>query len=58
MDKDAVLIACMCDAYRSSKHSSSESYSLTGIMRDVLRAVRDVEASFKWSEDFHDAEEN
>ena len=34
-----VLIAFMCDAYRQSKHSSSESYSLVGCMRDVLKVI-------------------
>ena len=52
-DKDAVIIAYMCDVYRESK-----CLVLRDTMRDVLRVVRDIEASFKWNEDHHDADEN
>lgn len=42
---DAALIAFMCDAYRQSKYSSSDNYSLVEIMRDVLKVVKTEERS-------------
>lgn len=38
---DCVTIAYMCDAYRQSIYSSTDNYSLSNIMRDVLRITKD-----------------